>query len=119
MKRNNAFFAQRGNNSEINGEIQMKIEAANKEVSKALTMLEEMLRNCETTFLAGNEPSIADIQLFCQSTDIFWHQNSWADFPYAMKWRNAVYEIPGVKKVYAEWRMFVSRVYCHVIPTGT
>jgi len=96
----------------------MKIEAANKEVYKAMTMLEEMLRNCGTKFVASNEPSIADIQLFCQSTDIFWQQNSWADFPYAMEWRNALYEIPGVKKVYGEWREFVSRVNCHVLPTA-
>jgi len=96
----------------------MKIDEANKQVNEGMVQLEEMLRNRRTKFLAGDDASIADVQLFTQSTDLFWHQNSWADFPYAMEWRNAMYDIPGVKKVYGEWREFVGRVNCHVIPSG-
>jgi len=62
-------------------------------------MLEKKLVEANSKYLCGDEPSIADIQLYHQCNDAMWHSSSWAEYPKCIEWRALMYDIPEIKKI--------------------
>jgi len=57
-----------------------------------------------TKFCTSNEPTIADLQIYHQLSDAFWHQIPCDNYPKVIAWRCAMYEIPQCGKVNDQWQ---------------
>ena len=64
MPRNMCFFGQMTAGGKIDEALQVKIDEARKGVDVALKGLEDMLTEAGTKFCCGDEPTIADLQLY-------------------------------------------------------
>lgn len=119
VERDYAFFAQWKNGGKIDEAIQKKIDEADKSVHVALKALEDMLEMSGTKFCCGDEPTIADLQIYHQLTDAFWHNISCEKYPKVIAWRIEIWLIPSVKKYNSMWQKdFFSKYNYHKIPDG-
>ena len=70
------------------------------DVIKKLDML---LGNPKRNFLTGENPSIADLLIFFELTNLWYYNDSHDKYENVKEWFKNVYNIPEVKKITHEW----------------
>jgi glutathione S-transferase len=68
-----------------------------------LKLFDEMLKNAGTTFVCGNEPSIADFLLFSEILNVFHCNLSFEGYPSVQQWHDACRQVPGLREVHEEF----------------
>lgn len=68
-----------------------------------LNVLEELLGRNEGGFLLGNNPTIADLQIFFESTDEILMKRNFDDYPLIKRWFEKMNQIKEVKIIMDEW----------------
>ena len=54
-------------------------------------------------FVCGDEPSIADFQLFAEFLDVHYVGITFDEFPHIQKWHDACRGVPGIKEVHEKF----------------
>ena len=56
-----------------------------------------------TTFMAGNDITIGDFQIYCEFLDLEYFGWDWSGWPTLAKWADACRNSPGLKEVHDQW----------------
>ena len=72
-------------------------------IPAVLSLFDDMLKRAGTTFICGNEPSIADFQLFAEFLDVHYCHLTFDEYTNIKQWHDACRQVPGLKEVHEEW----------------
>ena len=67
-----------------------------------------MLSQYDTKFVATNDVTIADFQLYFELTNLIVLKQNWENYPAITAWYNAVSENEAVKKVNEQWNTTIA-----------
>lgn len=84
-------------------------------ITFVLKNLEAKLKRNGTTFICGNEPSIADFQIYCELEDAKFVNRSIDMFPHLVAYAKACKTIPGLKDISEEFDKVVPQLQKKII----
>ena len=89
-------------------------DAAKARIAKGVAQEEGILSKWEkrqqeggNLYVAGNAPSIADYQLFCEMKVFDYLEKPYGAYPNLVRWHDAVRVLKGIKEVHDEWEKSV------------
>ncbi len=62
-----------------------------------------ILSKIKTKFLCGDKPSIADLLIYFEMTNLIYYEKSHEQYKHVSLWFKNVYSIPEVKAIIHEW----------------
>ena len=82
-----------------------EIAAGEAQMPMVLGMMEKALELRDSKYVAGNEITIGDFQLFCEFKDMDYLGHSWKEFPRLSAWHDACRQEFGLKEVHDQWEV--------------
>ena len=79
------------------------IEMSKVRIPMMLNGFEQRLKTWGGKFACGDEPSIADFQLFAEFVDMLYLGESWESFERISAWYDACRQLPGIKEVHDDF----------------
>lgn len=74
-------------------------DGAFHQINMVLETFEKFLAQFEGDFVVNNQPTIADLQLFFEFTNMSMYKQTWEKYPEITKWYNKMLEIPEIKEI--------------------
>lgn len=86
------------------------VAAAFEAAKKELSTFEAILAKHDGDFIVNNEPTIADLQLFYEFTDVIPTKIPFDEYPEINKWYGKMLEIPEVKAIQEGWGQLLAAI---------